>query len=381
MIMLKRIALVLSFALPIAAQDPLTHAQHLAAAGALYSLAEARAEQAEAQVTTLTAALAARTAELNAANAQITTLQGQVTTLSGQVSALTTQNNALTSQVASLNTQLAAANAEIARLTALLNPPPSAQIVTLFNQAVPTVPDYGDPGAYELGVKWRSSVNGTLKGVRFYKSTANAGAHVGHVWTDSGSMLQAVTFSAETSSGWQEGLFPVAVPIQAGDRMVASVHMPSGHYSATVGGFNSAVTVGPLTAVAASESPNGVYKSGASGFPASSNAGHSNYWVDVIFVPEPGTTPPPPPNPIGVRWDAPTTNVDGTPCDDLGGFIVAFGPTPNASDLIESINVGTATTATLLAPIGKSYVMVRAYDEVPNYSAWSAPLLITIASP
>jgi uncharacterized protein DUF4082 len=59
--------------------------------------------------------------------------------------------------------------------------------------------------------------------------------------------------------------------------------MPNGRYSANLGYFTQGgVTSGVLTAVGASESPNGVYKAGSSGFPTST-FNNANYWVDLLF--------------------------------------------------------------------------------------------------
>src|SRR5262249_14887941 len=42
----------------------------------------------------------------------------------------------------------------------------------------PTIVDGGDPGAVELGLKFRSDVAGFVTGMRFYKAPTNTGAHV-----------------------------------------------------------------------------------------------------------------------------------------------------------------------------------------------------------
>ena len=58
--------------------------------------------------------------------------------------------------------------------------------------------DSGDPGAIELGLKFRSDVYGAVTGVRFYKSAANTGTHSGSLWTEAGQRLAQVTFQSET---------------------------------------------------------------------------------------------------------------------------------------------------------------------------------------
>ena len=160
---------------------------------------------------------------------------------------------------------------------------------------------HGDPGVLadpdtspvELGVKFRSAVDGFITGLRFYKSTQNTGTHVANLWTSTGTLLASATFSNETGSGWQEVSFGSPVAITADTVYVASYHAPVGRYSVDEDYFVSARTNGPLTALATSESSNGVYLYGAGGFPTNSFKA-SNYWVDVVMTTSlaPDETPP-----------------------------------------------------------------------------------------
>src|SRR5205809_1608005 len=82
---------------------------------------------------------------------------------------------------------------------------PQSTIVSIWPAtAAPTHADSTDTGAVELGVKFRSDVDGAVLGIRFFKSAANTGAHVGNLWTTAGSNLARVTFAGETASGWQQ---------------------------------------------------------------------------------------------------------------------------------------------------------------------------------
>src|SRR5262249_59079323 len=78
----------------------------------------------------------------------------------------------------------------------------------------PAIVDGGDPGAVELGVKFRSDVAGTITGIRFYKSAANTGTHVGNLWTTAGAKLGTGTFTGETAAGWQQMDLATPVAIQ-----------------------------------------------------------------------------------------------------------------------------------------------------------------------
>jgi hypothetical protein len=162
----------------------------------------------------------------------------------------------------------------------LVTPQPS-----IFALGTPAIVDSGDTNAVNLGVKFTADVAGSVTGIRFYKSTANTGTHVGALWSAGGELLGQATFSGESSSGWQTVTFATPVPITAGTTYVASYLAPNGHYSVTPAGLASAVDNPPLHAVGNGSSANGVYLySGLAAFPTSSfNAG--NYWVDVLFAP------------------------------------------------------------------------------------------------
>ena len=138
----------------------------------------------------------------------------------------------------------------------------------------------------ELGVKFKSSVPGFIKGIRFFSSASPSGIYKGHLWTSSGTLIDSVTFINVTASGWQEALFAKPLPILADSIYIASYHTSAGHYAATPGGFTNAATNGSLTALSSSApGGNGVYTYGTTrSFPTSSSNA-ANYWVDVIFTP------------------------------------------------------------------------------------------------
>lgn len=156
---------------------------------------------------------------------------------------------------------------------------------SLFSGAtLPTVAEANDTGSYELGVRFTTSVDGFVTGVKFYKGTSNTGTHTGSLWTASGQLLASGTFTGETATGWQTLTFSTPVAVQAGQSYVASYTTPNGRYAADGGYFQrTAVVSSPLSAPATGPgTPNGVYKAGP-GFPASTYQG-GNYWVDVVFA-------------------------------------------------------------------------------------------------
>ena len=162
--------------------------------------------------------------------------------------------------------------------------------------ATPTTPSDPDTSAVELGVKFRTDVDGFITAVRFYKGANNTGTHVGNLWTSGGALLATATFTGETASGWQQVSFATPVQVTANTVYVASYFAPNGRYAGDNNYFaNSGVTNPPITLLQNGVSGgNGVYRYGSSsGFPSSSFQS-TNYWVDVVFVTStgPDTTPP-----------------------------------------------------------------------------------------
>lgn len=142
-----------------------------------------------------------------------------------------------------------------------------------------------DPSAVELGTRFRSSVDGTISAIRFYKVPENTGTHVGSLWSSTGTLLGQVTFSGESASGWQTAPLATPVAITANTWYVVSYHTSSGAYSGEDAYFAlSGVTSGPLYAAQDGEQgSNGLYKySSTSTFP-DQTYNSENYWVDVVF--------------------------------------------------------------------------------------------------
>jgi beta-glucanase (GH16 family) len=168
--------------------------------------------------------------------------------------------------------------------------------VTIWpSTAVPTVADDGPDSSVELGVKFRSDVNGELTGIRFYKAAANTGTHVGNLWSTNGTLLGSITFSNETASGWQQMLLASPVAITSNTVYVASYHCTIGHYSEDDNYFASkGVDNPPLHALANTVSADGVYSYGSSSAFPSSTWESANYWVDVTFVPSAANSNAPP---------------------------------------------------------------------------------------
>jgi hypothetical protein len=127
-----------------------------------------------------------------------------------------------------------------------------------------------------------------VTGLRFYKSAANTGIHVGNLWSIGGQNLATATFTGETTAGWQQVTFGAPVPIEANTLYVASYFCPDGHYSGETNDFWQALDAPPLRVPMSGDvGGNGVFTYGAtSSFPLNSYFA-TNYMVDVLFLPSP----------------------------------------------------------------------------------------------
>ena len=153
---------------------------------------------------------------------------------------------------------------------------------TLFTSQLPSSPNLFSSFRYELGMKFRSTKPGKITALRFYKSASDTSTHIGRLWSATGAQLASVTFTGESTSGWQQKALTTPINIAANTTYVVSVNVgtPSGSfYPRTLNGLATAVTNGDLQSVVGG---NGVY--GAVGsFPISSNL-NTNYFRDVVFV-------------------------------------------------------------------------------------------------
>jgi hypothetical protein len=171
--------------------------------------------------------------------------------------------------------------------TTAASTPPGCPCSIWAATATPGTPADPDTDPIEVGTKFRSDVGGQVTGVRFYKGSGNTGAHVGHLWSATGTNLGTVTFTGESASGWQTATFATPVTISANTTYVVSYYAPAGRYSTDAGYFaTSGVDNGSLHALRDGvDGVNGVYRYGSGGGFPSASWQSSNYWVDVLFTP------------------------------------------------------------------------------------------------
>jgi hypothetical protein len=157
---------------------------------------------------------------------------------------------------------------------------PTPRAAQLFgSNSTPSFTQNGAGMPFELGVQFTSDVAGAVSKLFFYKDTANSGAHVGHLWDGSGTLLATVPFTNESASGWQEVTLPSPVAIAAATTYVASFSTSTG-FAADQGFFGPGFDRPPLHVPA----QGGVFSQTLNTFPNQTfNA--SNYWVDLFFQP------------------------------------------------------------------------------------------------
>lgn len=225
--------------------------------------------------------------------------------------------------------------------------------MTLFAPtATPAIVNTTDASAVELGVKFQSSVAGTVNGIRYYKSNLDTGTHTGSLWSSTGTRLANLTFTNETSTGWQMATFSNPVAITPGVTYTASYHTNVGRYSSTNNYFTANVTNGPLTAPAAG---NGVFTYGsASLFPTSSAQG-INFWVDVLFVPAAPNTAPTAVADTGDATEKGGTN-NGSGGSSATGNVLTNDTDPDSGDTktVSAIRFGS-TNGTLGTALAGTY--------------------------
>ena len=145
-----------------------------------------------------------------------------------------------------------------------------------------------DTSAVELGVRFTPHVAGTIRSIRFFRGATSPWINYPiHLWKDDGTLLASGTIpvSQNPNSGWVEGTFPTPVPVEPDAVYVASYHAQSGGYSHTPNDMASGIwSLGEnLHALP----DGGVFAYGPSGTFPNQTFSSTNYFVDVVFVPNP----------------------------------------------------------------------------------------------
>lgn len=188
---------------------------------------------------------------------------------------------------------------------------------TIWGTATPAkLVSHRDRAGVEVGTRFTAVKSGNATGVRFFKTRANTGKHVGTLWTSDGRRLGTATFTRESASGWQTATFRKPIALRAGTTYVVSYYAPRGGYADTYNyrglSRSSALSVKPGAGVfrygPSSRFPNRVWR-------------NSQYWVDLTFVRAPA--------PVTVaKAPSPTATSTPTPTATSAPPVVAPTPTP-----------------------------------------------------
>jgi uncharacterized Zn-binding protein involved in type VI secretion len=137
--------------------------------------------------------------------------------------------------------------------------------------------------AVNLGVKFRTSTQGTMTHCWFYKIAADTGTHTCTVYrVFDGSTVGTVDFADESASGWQDQAFASPLNIAANEDYIVTVSHPTGNWTGTTDYFASTYTNNNLTATTEGTDYAGRYVYGASmAYPV--NDSPRNYWVDFTM--------------------------------------------------------------------------------------------------
>lgn len=216
---------------------------------------------------------------------------------------------------------------------------------------VPAILETSDPGPVTLGVRFSPTRDGDVTGVQFYKGPNNTGTHTGTLWGPGGALLGTVTFTDESSSGWQEATFAQPIRILKGQQYTVAYRAPNGRYSATLGAFT---TQGRDRTPLIAPTNAGAFTYG-NGFPNESWT--SAYLVDVMFEPTPtvptvtehlpasGSVGVATNTNVGVTWTEPLSTTGTITVTSSGGQTVAGTTTRSASNLTVTFDPTSALAA------------------------------------
>ncbi|MCR2793564.1 DUF4082 domain-containing protein [Microbacterium sp. zg.Y625] len=189
-------------------------------------------------------------------------------------------------------------------------PNPDAATGSVLDDAPSADAEDADTASVELGMRFSPKVDGTITGIRFFKTSGNDGPHRGTLWDADGEVLSRVTFAETSAEGWQLARLSAPVEVTAGGEYVVSYLATRGRYAAEDHFFDQGID-SPYLSVPAGA---GVYAYGPGGFPTD-NYLNSNYYVDIVFAPaSTAPTPAPSPSPTPVpTTPAPTPRPTATP--------------------------------------------------------------------
>lgn len=167
---------------------------------------------------------------------------------------------------------------------------------TLFDNLVPSIPDFtadGTANGLNLGTVFVITSPGLITHIRYYKSPGETGPNIGRVYNSSLALLQEITFTGESASGWQTQALSSPIAVSVGAFYMVAVFRPTtAHYPKQETFFATRYTNGPIYGEASASVPgigNGCYSYNASPTPPTNTFNASCYFVDIVF--DDGITP------------------------------------------------------------------------------------------
>src|SRR5438105_427330 len=99
-----------------------------------------------------------------------------------------------------------------------------------FDNSVPNNPVEADDSAVTLGVKFWSTLAGTISAITFYRGAASPDGYVARLYSASGDVLGEATMTQESDPipGWQTATFAAPISISAKTTYIAAYYAPAG---------------------------------------------------------------------------------------------------------------------------------------------------------
>lgn len=157
---------------------------------------------------------------------------------------------------------------------------PAVPAYSFFTDAdTRSVPTDAERNPVEVGLRFTATQPGTIVAIRFLRAHDDTATHPVRLWSEAGERLAAVDSGPGSAGAWQEVRLPTPLTVDTGDYVVS---YQTTRYRVSVDFFRSPLRSGPLTA----PDDAGVFTYGSGGFPGATWHS-SNYWVDLVFRPDP----------------------------------------------------------------------------------------------
>lgn len=262
---------------------------------------------------------------------------------------------------------------------------PAPRTYSFFTDAdTRSVPTDTERNPVEVGLRFTTTQPGTVVAIRFLRAHDDTATHPVRLWSGAGEQLAAVDSGSGSAGAWQEVRLPTPVPVATGDYVVS---YQTTRYRVSVDFFRSPSRSGPLTATTDA----GVFTYGSGGFPETTWQS-SNYWVDVVFRPDPdhptssmpltsvATAPQPIPWEGGPRYYAAHPSAAAAGWTDPGFFPIAVWqesvrqPEDTALDRAVGLNTYLSPTGdtdlSLIAAAGMHAVVSVRRQSSPATVGW-----------